>query len=106
MRMSRVLQLALRWLLSLAWLALTLFGAALFVLVNFLVSWQAFEIVGFEDFQLAEVPLIGPMAVALGVGTAPLAAAFALGLTLIMGLLVGATAKVTWELITLAVDRR
>jgi hypothetical protein len=98
--------MAVRWLLSIGWLAITLFGASLFALVNFLVSWQAFEIIGFEDFQLAEVPLIGPIAVALGVGTAPLAAAFALGLTLIMGLLVGATVKVAWELITLAVDRR
>ena len=104
--MSRALQLAVRWLLSLVWLVLTLFGAALFVLVNFLVSWQAFEIIGFEDFQLAEVPLIGAIAVALGVGTAPLAAAFALGVTWIMGLLVGATVKVAWELMTLAVDRR
>lgn len=104
--MSRALHLAVRWLLSLGWLAITLFGAALFALVNFLVSWQAFEIIGFEDFQLAEVPLIGPIVAALGVGTAPIAAAFALGVTWIMGLFVGATVKVAWELMTLVVDRR
>lgn len=104
--MSRALHLAVRWLLSVGWLALTACVASVFALVNFLVSWQAFEIIGFEDFQLAEVPLMGPIAVALGVGTAPLAAAFALGLTSIMGFLVGTAVKVAWELIPLVVDRR
>jgi len=103
--MSRALHVAVRWLLSLGWLGLTVCGAMLFALVNFLVSWQAFEIIGFEDFQLAEVPLIGPIAVALGVGTAPLAAAFALGLTAVMGFLVGAAVKIAWELMSLVVDR-
>ncbi len=102
----RALHLFVRWLGSLVWLALTVCAAVAFALGNFLVSWQAFELIGFEDLPLAEVPLTGPVAVALGVGTAPLAAVYALGLTAVMGFLVGTTVKIVWEMLAYFSDWR
>src|SRR5207249_54312 len=83
-----------RWGLSLVWLGLTHAAAVCLAFGNFVVSWQAFEAQGFEQTPLAEVPFLGPLAVALGLGAAPLASLYALVLTGATNILMIASAKV------------
>jgi hypothetical protein len=93
-----LLQCFVRWLLALGWLAVAIAVTLAFAFGNFLVTWQSFEAQGYEDIPMAEVPLLGPVTVALGVGGAPLAAAYALFLTAVMNALAITIAKIVVRL--------
>lgn len=102
----RVLQMLTRYLLAVSWVALTIAATGLLFFGNFLVSWQAFELLGYEVKPLSEVPLLGSFALAAGVGNAPLVSLYAAGLTSAMALIVVSTAKFGNDALTLFFDYR
>lgn len=102
----RALQALTRWALAVCWLVLTLLATALLLFGNFLVAWQAFDLLGFETQPLSAIPLLGPLAVALGVGSAQLASAYAAALTAGMALTVISACKLGNEALTLFFDMR
>lgn len=102
----RVLQAIVRWLLAVCWTCTTLLATAVLFFGNFVVAWQAFVLLGFEPEPLLNVPLIGPLATAAGVGDAPLASLYAAVLTAAMAGIVIGTVKLATESLTLALDLR
>ncbi len=102
----RVLQMVTRWLLAVAWVALTMAVTGLLFFGNFIVAWQAFVLLGFETQPLAEVPLLGPVATAAGVGDAPVAALYAAALSAAMAVTVITACKLGNDALTLFFDFR
>lgn len=83
----------LSFLLATAWVAFTHLVAVCLAFGNFVVAWQAFEAQGYEQVPLAEVPFLGPFAVAVGLGSAPIAALYALVLVAAVNVIVITAAK-------------
>lgn len=94
------------WLLTLGWASLISLGALCLAFGNFVVAWQSFTAQGFEPLPLRRVPLLGAWAEGFGIGEAPLAALYALMLTLGMNLAIIATAKAVARALRLFFDRR
>jgi hypothetical protein len=102
----RMLHAFARWLLALCWTGATLLATVVLFFGNFVVAWQAFVLLGFEQEPLLNVPLIGPLAMAIGVGDAQLAALYAAVLTAAMGVTVVGSFKLGNEALTLFFDLR
>jgi hypothetical protein len=92
--------------LAVAWAMVTLFASGTLFFGNFVVAWQAFDFVGFEPQPLFNVPLLGPLAAALGVGDAQLASLYAAVLTTAMAVTVIGAVKLGNEALTLFFDLR
>jgi hypothetical protein len=102
----RVLQALTKWILALVWLGVTIGATAMLFFGNFLVAWQAFALMNFEPEPLAAIPLLGPIAEALGVGNAQVAATYAAVITVAMAVTVMSTCKFGNDALTLFFDMR
>jgi hypothetical protein len=94
------------WLLTLGFALLVAMGASCLAFGNFVVAWQSFTAQGFEQLPLRRVPLLGWWAEGFGAGEAPIAALYALVLTVAMNLAIMAAAKVSGRTLQLFFDRR
>lgn len=102
----RILQMLVRCVLALLWLAVTVAATSMLFFGNFLVAWQAFTLLNFEPEPLAQVPLIGPIATVLAFGDAPIAATYAAVLTVAMAVAVITACKLVSDAVTLFFDMR
>jgi hypothetical protein len=102
----RLLQMVTRWALAIGWMAVTLLATTVLFFGNFVIAWQAFVLIGFEPEPLSGIPLLGPIAVAAGIGNAQLASLYAAALTAAMAVTVISACKFGNEALTLFFDMR
>jgi hypothetical protein len=102
----RVLQMLTRWALAVGWIAVTLLATTMLFFGNFVVAWQAFVLMGFEPEPLSQIPMLGPIAVAAGIGKAQLASLYAAALTAAMAVTVISACKFGNDALTLFFDMR
>ncbi len=94
------------WVLAEAWLALTIVATLALAFGNFVVAWQSFEAQGFEPVPLQSIPFLGLVTGAIGLGGFPIAALYALVLTVAMNVAVITAAKILARMIQLYFDYR
>jgi hypothetical protein len=104
--MAILLRTLVAWLLTLGWALLVSLGTLCLGLGNFVLAWHSFTAQGFEQLPLRHVPLLGGWAEGFGMSEAPLAALFALVLTLAMNFAIMATAKALAHALRCFFDRR
>lgn len=92
--MAVLVRALVSWLLTIGWAFLVSLGTLCLAFGNFVVAWQSFTAQGFERSPLRHVPLLGAWAEGFGVGDAPIAALYALVLTVTMNLAIMAAVKV------------
>jgi hypothetical protein len=86
--MSTVLHCLVSWILAECWLMFALVTAISLAFGNFVVASQSFKAQGFEQTPLAEVPFLGLVAQAVGLGSVSVAELYAVVLTLGMNFIV------------------
>jgi hypothetical protein len=104
--MMTVTRCFVSWLLAEGWLALTIVAALSLAFGNFVVAWQSFAAQGYEQVPLRQIPFLGPWAEAFGLGDAPLAALYALVLTVAMNIAIITSAKMLVRMMQLYFDYR
>lgn len=104
--MTLLIRALVSWLLTLGRTLLVAAGALCLAFGNFVVAWQSFTAQGFEPTPLRQVPMLGPWAEAFGVGDAPIAALYALVLTLTMNVAIMWTVNVLARTLQLFFDLR
>lgn len=102
----RMSHAAVRYLLAVCWVAATLAATTVLFFGNFIVAWQAFVLLGFEELPISSVPLLGPLATAVGCGDAQIASLFAATLTLGMAATILSATKCGCGFLTLFFDIR
>lgn len=104
--MTLLVRALLSWILTLGRALLVALAALCLGFGNFVVAWQSFTAQGFEPTPLRHVPMLGAWAEGFGAGAAPIAALYALVLTLTMNVAIMWTVNVLARTLQSFFDRR
>lgn len=104
--MGVLVRAVVSWLLTLGWVLLVAMSSLCLGFGNFVLAYESFKAQGFEPVPLRRLPLLGPWADGFGVGDAPVAALYALFLTIAMNLAIIESVKRLARTLGLILDLR